>query len=197
MSISPFDPIGHQRTTSSCFGPGSLILAAIEKRLTKQQNLPSHSLRLVGRDVLRSVYGREQKGPDGTARCPGFAPRERAVTFDPALTRPRRVRARIESAALDVCRAASEVFNKDFLSRLCEPVFRDLRFLPERLCVPGTDLRTSSATSRARRLWRRRGRRTGEGSHGSFGLNPWKKSGVAQWQSWCWWLRRASMRYQR
>jgi hypothetical protein len=88
-----------------------------------------------------------KKAPDGTARCPGFAPTGREpVTFDPALL-DLADHARIESAALDVLQSGIGIFNKDFYLVYANRSFRDLRFLPERLCVPGTDLRTSSATS--------------------------------------------------
>ena len=61
------------------------------------------------------------------------------VTFDPALL-DLADHARIESAALDVLQSGIGIFNKDFYLVYANRSFRDLRFLPERLCVPGTRL---------------------------------------------------------
>ena len=61
------------------------------------------------------------------------------MAFDPALI-DLADHARIESAALDVLPSGIGIFNKDFYLVYANRSFRDLRFLPERLCVPGTRL---------------------------------------------------------
>jgi PAS domain S-box-containing protein len=48
--------------------------------------------------------------------------------------------ARVESAALDVLPSGIGIFDKDFHLVYANRSFRDLRFLPDRLCVPGTRL---------------------------------------------------------
>jgi PAS domain S-box-containing protein len=61
------------------------------------------------------------------------------VTFDLALP-DLADHARVESAALDVLPSGIGIFDKDFHLVYANRSFRDLRFLPERLCVPGTRL---------------------------------------------------------
>jgi PAS domain S-box-containing protein len=61
------------------------------------------------------------------------------VTLDPVsldLADP----ARVESAALDLLPSGIGIFGKDFNLVYANRSFRELRFLPERLCVPGTRL---------------------------------------------------------
>jgi PAS domain S-box-containing protein len=48
--------------------------------------------------------------------------------------------ARVESAALDLLPSGIGIFGTDFKLVYANRSFRDLRFLPERLCVPGTPL---------------------------------------------------------
>jgi PAS domain S-box-containing protein len=48
--------------------------------------------------------------------------------------------ARVESAALDLLPSGIGIFEKDFNLVYANQSFRELRFLPERLCVPGTRL---------------------------------------------------------
>jgi PAS domain S-box-containing protein len=61
------------------------------------------------------------------------------VTLDPValdLADP----ARVESAALDLLPSGIGIFDKDYNLVYANRSFRELRFLPERLCVPGTPL---------------------------------------------------------
>ena len=63
--------------------------------------------------------------------------RERPVTHDPValdLADP----GRVESAALDLLPSGIGIFDNDFNLVYANRSFRELRFLPERLCVPGT-----------------------------------------------------------
>jgi hypothetical protein len=46
----------------------------------------------------------------------------------------------LESAALDLLPSGIGIFGTDFRLVYANRSFRDLRFLPERLCVPGTPL---------------------------------------------------------
>jgi hypothetical protein len=48
--------------------------------------------------------------------------------------------ARVESAALDLLPSGIGIFEKDFNLVYANRSFRELRFLPEGLCVPGTRL---------------------------------------------------------
>ena len=49
-------------------------------------------------------------------------------------------RALVENAALDVLPSGIGIFDRDFILLYSNRSFRDLRFLPERLCIPGTRL---------------------------------------------------------
>src|SRR6478672_6149582 len=46
----------------------------------------------------------------------------------------------VEKAALDLLPSGIGIFGKDFRLVYANRAFRDLRFLPERLCIPGTPL---------------------------------------------------------
>jgi PAS domain-containing protein len=61
--------------------------------------------------------------------------------------------ARVESAALDLLPSGIGVFDNDFNLVYANRSFGELRFLPERLCVPGTRLEDSHdrATTQTRR----------------------------------------------
>ena len=61
------------------------------------------------------------------------------MTLDPAAP-DLADRARVESAALDLLPSGIGVFDKDFNLIYANRSFRELRFLPKRLCVPGTRL---------------------------------------------------------
>src|SRR5580704_12882862 len=73
-------------------------------------------------------------------RCSGFTPSgSEPMTLNPVafgLADP----GRVESAALDLLPSGIGIFDKDFSLVYANRSFRELRFLPERLCVPGTRL---------------------------------------------------------
>src|ERR1700694_4903707 len=73
-------------------------------------------------------------------QCSGFTPSgSEPVTLDPLafdLADP----ARVERAALDLLPSGIGIFDKDFNLVYANRSFGELRFLPERLCVPGTRL---------------------------------------------------------
>jgi PAS domain S-box-containing protein len=61
------------------------------------------------------------------------------VTLDPVAFDPSD-HARVENAAFDVLPSGIGIFDRDFYLVYANRSFRELRFLPERLCVPGTKL---------------------------------------------------------
>jgi PAS domain S-box-containing protein len=68
-----------------------------------------------------------------------YTQREKPVILDPAAL-DLLDSAHVESAALDLLPSGIGVFDKDFNLVYANRSFRELRFLPKRLCVPGTRL---------------------------------------------------------
>ena len=93
----------------------------------------------VFQQTVRSIL----RGPRCNARA--HTQQERSLVYDPLALELADL-GRVESAALDLLPSGIGIFDNDFNLVYANRAFRELRFLPERLCAPGTRLEDTSAT---------------------------------------------------